>query len=343
MADAVALGELLIDFTPAGKSESGEVPLFEQNPGGAPANVLALLSKWNKQTAFIGKVGKDQFGRYLEKVLQDSGIDTAGLIFTGETNTTLAFVHLQEDGDRSFSFYRKPGADMMLQAEEIRRDLVEGASIFHFGSISMTDEPVKSATLAALKLARDKGVLVSYDPNLREPLWRSLDEAKKGILCGLKYADILKISEEELRFISDLNDLELGTRWLREQFGISFILVTLGAEGCYYRIGEFTGWQPGFRVRTVDTTGAGDAFLGAILYQVLDRLDLNDQKDLDSRVDDLDDRIKGMERMKELTLPEIDEMVRYANAVGALTTMKKGAIPALPGKEEVTRFLQQSL
>ena len=317
MFDVVALGELLIDFTPAGFSEKGNV-LFERNPGGAPANVLAALAKLGKKVSFIGKVGNDQFGNFLREVLEANHIDTTGLVFSEEVNTTLAFVHLDETGDRSFSFYRKPGADMMLTKEEINSTQVQQTRIFHFGSLSMTHEPVKSATMKALKHGREKGILISYDPNLRPALWQNLDQAKEVILQGMEYADILKISEEELLFLTATEDLEKGTEMLRAQYDVQLVLVTLGAEGCFYRFRENTGLIKGYKVKAVDTTGAGDGFFGGALYQVL-------QKN---------------KKIQEFTVQDVEDSIRFANAVGALATTKKGAIDAMPSLEQVQELMK---
>jgi fructokinase len=314
--DVLALGELLIDFTPMGKSEQGN-PVFECNPGGAPTNVLACLAKLGKSTAFIGKVGEDDFGRFLQQVLIERGISTEGLVMDPEVNTTLAFVHLQGDGERSFSFYRSPGADTRLKPEEIQEAMFEGR-IFHFGSLSLTHEPARSATLTALKLARQRGMLVSYDPNLRPPLWASLTEAKARILSVMGCADIVKLSQEELEFLTGSRDMEASTAELRREYGLSMLLVTMGKDGCFYRLGNLIGHVPGFTVYAVDATGAGDAFLGGMLYQVLER-----GKALDFWSGE-----------------DAAQSVEFANAVGALVTTKRGAIPAMPSLSEVKRLME---
>jgi fructokinase len=314
--DAAAVGELLIDFTPSGISEQGGM-LFERNPGGAPANVLAAMAKLGLRTAFIGKVGLDPFGAFLKDVLEKQAIDTKGLLQTEEAKTTLAFVHLDETGDRTFSFYRNPGADMLLTEEEVKEEILRKASIFHFGSVSMSREPARGATLKAAEKARSMGKLVSYDPNLRPPLWENLAEAKNIILQGLQYTDIFKISEEELVFLTETNDLEYGTSQLYEHYKTPVILVTLGAKGCFYRRKEQTNLCPGFHVDAIDTTGAGDAFLGGFLYKL----------------------IMSGKQTNELTNVDLNEMVRFANAMGALTTTRKGAIPAIPTLEETISLL----
>lgn len=316
MYDVVTLGELLIDFTPVGQSSKG-CNIFEQNPGGAPANVLALLSKLGKKTAFIGKVGEDQFGISLKETLDNLHIDTTGLILSKEFNTTLAFVHLNDKGDRSFSFYRNPGADMMLTKDELKLDLIDKSKIFHFGSLSLTDEPAISATLKALDYAKGKNKLISYDPNLRPALWHDLNFAKTQITKGLNYADILKISEEELLFITDISDLEKGTKYLLDTYNMKLIFVTLGEKGCFYRYNNNYGIVESFKVNPVDTTGAGDSFLGAVLYKLLD-------KDIDN-----------------LSLDELIQIVKFANAVGALVTTKKGSISIMPDLKSINSILKE--
>lgn len=307
MFDVTALGELLIDFTPVGHSGQGN-PIFEQNPGGAPANVLAALSKLGCQTAFIGKVGTDQFGQFLKKTLDDVGVSTHGLVMTDTCNTTLAFVHLSSTGDRSFSFYRDPGADLLLEPAELSYQLIEDCSIFHFGSVSMTAEPSRSATLAAVKHAKEQHKLVSYDPNLRLRLWKSPEAAKAGILSAMPLADLVKISEEELVFLTDENDLEKGAQLLIDQYGLKLVLITLGPGGAYAHNRIGSGRRPTYQVKVVDTTGAGDAFTGGFLYKLL----------------------KSGKAPDDLTPGELDEFLDFANAVGSIATTKKGAIPALP-------------
>lgn len=314
MYDVVALGELLIDFTPSGTSEKG-CTIFEQNPGGAPANVLALLAKLGKKTAFIGKVGEDQFGLFLKNTLENLNIDTTGLILSKEFNTTLAFVHLNDNGDRTFSFYRNPGADMMLTKDELKLDLIHKAKIFHFGSLSLTKEPVISATFKALDYAKAKNKIISYDPNLRTALWDNLDFAKAQIKKGLHYADILKVSEEELLFITDICDMEKATKYLLDNYNIKFIFVTLGEKGCFYRYCNNYGIVESFKVNPVDTTGAGDSFLGAVLYKLID-------KDIDN-----------------LPIDKLIKIVRFANAVGALVTTKKGSLSIMPDLNSINSML----
>lgn len=315
--DAVAVGELLIDFTPAGKSELGN-PQFAQNPGGAPANVMAGLAKWGFKTSFIGKVGDDGFGRFLADVLVREGIDAGSLILTKEAPTTLAFVQLKEDGDRSFQFYRNPGADMLLRQDEIDPSVISSSRLFHYGSVSMTHEPSASATLFAASLAKEQGLIVSYDPNLRPLLWPDLETAKTRILEGFRYCDVVKLSEEELEFLTGESDLERGSDLLYKEYGNPLIFVTLGPNGSFYRLGDKTGSQAGFKVNAVDTTGAGDAFFAGVLYQLL----------------------QSGKRPAEITLEEAGRLALFGNASGALTTTGKGAIPSLPTLEDIDRLIK---
>ena len=301
MYDVVAVGELLIDFTPAGVSDRGAA-LFARNPGGAPANVLAAVTRLGGRTAFIGKVGEDGFGRFLRDTLGGLGIDTAGLVMTGEVPTTLAFVQLDEHGDRSFSFYRKPGADIMLSPGEVKRELMARARIMS-----------RSATLAAVRAAKEAGAVVSYDPNYRPLLWESLDEAKHWMREGLSFADIVKVSDEELELLTGETDLERGSQKLVEA-GVSLALVSLGARGAFFRLGELCGRQPTFDVRTVDTNGAGDSFFGAVLFRLCK---------------------KSLAEIRSLTRGELEDVLSFGNAAGSMTTTRPGAIPALPTMEEV--------
>jgi fructokinase len=312
MFDVVVLGELLIDFTPYGVSQEGNI-LFERNPGGAPANVAVALAKLKNKAAFLGMVGKDEFGTFLKKVLEDNGVNTEGLKFNNEVNTTLAFVHLKSNGDRNFSFYRNPGADMMLKTEDIDFDIIKNSKVFHFGSLSLTDEPSRGAALAAVKYAKENGAVISYDPNLRPPLWKSLELAKEMITLGLGFADILKVSEEEMEFITDIKDLKEGTDIFFRK-GISLIFVTLGEKGCFYRYKGGFGLVEAFKVNAIDTTGAGDAFLGAVLHKIID---------------------KSLNEIADMKKEEMEEVIKFANKVGALVTTKKGAIPAMPTIEEI--------
>ena len=228
--DVVALGELLIDFTENGKSNQGN-PLFEANPGGAPCNVLTMLTKLGNKTAFIGKVGKDFFGEQLRDAITEVGIDASGLCTDKGIHTTLAMVHTYPDGDRDFSFYRNPGADMMLNKEEICEELIKETKIFHFGTLSMTHEGVREATKEAIRIAEESGAIISFDPNLRPPLWNSLDEAKEQVLYGLGHCQILKISDNEIQWLTGEEDYTAGVNWIRERYQIPLILVSMGKEG----------------------------------------------------------------------------------------------------------------
>jgi len=317
MLDLAAIGELLIDFTPSGKSDQGN-PLFECNPGGAPANVLAAITRLGGTGAFIGKVGSDTFGSFLSDTLKNNGIDDKGLMFDTKVNTTLAFVHLSETGDRSFSFYRDPGADMMLSFEDVDKDIIKNAKAFHFGSVSMTHEPSRTATLESASCARAMGKTISYDPNLRPALWNSLEEAKEVILKGMEFADILKISEEELTFLTGETDLEKGADRLADLYNGRILLVTLGPDGCFFGMDGRYDRLPTYDVKTIDTTGAGDAFLGGFLFKIRPYFG----------------------RLQELTFEELHDAVDFANAVGSLATTRKGAIPAMPRLEEVMALIK---
>lgn len=312
--DITALGELLIDLTQNGMSEQGN-PILEANPGGAPCNVLSCLSKMGHKAAFIGKVGKDGFGEQLAAGLVETGISTEGLLYDEAVHTTLAVVHTYADGDRDFSFYRNPGADMMLKPEEVREDIIENSRIFHFGSLSMTDETVRSAHLHALKVAEKAGVLRSYDPNLRPPLWPNLDVAKENILELMSHCDILKISDNEIQWLSGKEDYDAGIAWLRERYDIPLIFLTLGKDGSRAYCGSVRAEQPGFKLNTVETTGAGDTFFGSVLHHVLE---------------------KGF---RPYTKEELDEMLTFANAAAALVTTRRGALRVMPSKEEIAEVI----
>lgn len=313
--DVIALGELLIDFTMNGKSEQGN-NLFEANPGGAPCNVLAILRKLGKKTAFIGKVGDDQFGRLLRETIEEAGINSDNLLVDKEINTTLAFVHTFPDGDREFSFYRKPGADMMLKKEEIDEEAIAKARIFHFGTLSMTHDDVREATKKAVELAKKNGLLISLDPNLRPPLWSSLELAKEQMLAAMEYCDILKISDNEIQFITGVEDYDEGIQIIRDRFQIPLVCLTLGKDGsrAYYK--DIRVEVPGFAQEHVaDTTGAGDTFCGSVLNYVLEH---------------------GIEDLSEENLKE---MLTFANAAASLITTKKGAIRSMPEKEEIEAMI----
>lgn len=314
--DVIALGELLIDFTMNGQSEQGN-NMFEACPGGAPCNVLALLNKMGKKTAFIGKVGKDQFGTLLRETITEAGIDASNLVVDENVNTTLAFVHTFPDGDREFSFYRNPGADMMLTADEVNPEVVKDTKIFHFGTLSMTHDGVREATKKAVETANENGCLVSFDPNLRPPLWSSLDLAKEQMEYGFGKCDILKISDNEIQFVSGKEDYDEGIAYLQEKYNIPLILLTMGKDGsrAYYK--GMRVERPGFSVKAIETTGAGDTFCGSSLNYLVEH-------DFDN-----------------LTEEQLGEMLTFANAAAALVTTKKGAIKAMPVKEEVLELIQK--
>ena len=312
--DVIAMGELLIDFTMSGQSEQGN-NLFEACPGGAPCNVLALLNKMGKKTAFLGKVGKDQFGTLLRATLEDVGINTSNLLTDEQVNTTLAFVHTFPDGDREFSFYRNPGADMMLTAEEVDEEFLAKTRLFHFGTLSMTHEGVREATKKALKAAKDKGLLISFDPNLRPPLWSSLELAKEQMEYGFGFCDILKISDNEIQFVSGKEDYDEGIRYLQETYQIPLILLTMGKDGsrAYYK--GMRVERAGFQCRTIETTGA----------EVSNSRSLNYILEHD---------------FENLTEEQLGEMLTFANAAAAIVTTRKGAIRAMPEKEEVEKLIR---
>lgn len=314
--DVIALGELLIDFTMNGQSEQGN-NMFEACPGGAPCNVLALLNKMGKKTAFIGKVGKDQFGALLRDTITEAGIDASNLMVDENVNTTLAFVHTFPDGDREFSFYRNPGADMMLTADEVNPEVVKDTKVFHFGTLSMTHEGVREATKKAVETAKVNGCLVSFDPNLRPPLWSSLDLAKEQMEYGFGKCDILKISDNEIQFVSGKEDYDEGIAYLQETYNIPLILLTMGKDGsrAYYK--GMRVERPGFSVKAIETTGAGDTFCGSSLNYLVDH------------------------DFENLTEEQLGEMLTFANAAAALVTTKKGAIKAMPVKEEVLELIQK--
>ncbi len=315
--DVTALGELLIDFTENGNSEQGN-PLMEANPGGAPCNMLSMIQKLGGTTAFIGKVGKDMFGRQLRQAVESVGIDTRNLMEDEEIHTTLAFVHTFPDGDRDFSFYRNPGADMMLTKEEIQEDLIRNSKVFHFGTLSSTHEGVREATRYAIDVAKEAGCLVSFDPNLRPPLWKTLEDARKEIEYGLSKTDILKISDNEVEFLCGTSDYNEGAKMLIEKYNIPFVCVTLGKDGsrAYYK--GMRVEVPGFvQKNTIETTGAGDTFCGCMLHYIIQH---------------------GLE---DLTEENLRELLTFANAAASVITTRKGALAVMPSKEEVEELLRE--
>ena len=314
--DVVALGELLIDFTDNGISGQGNT-IFEANPGGAPCNVLAMLQKLGNKTAFIGKVGKDIFGTKLKEVLKEVGIDTSGLVMDKKVRTTLAFVQTLKGGDRDFSFYRNPGADMMLEEGDINNSLIKNCKIFHFGTLSMTHKGVRKATKKAIKKAKESGALISFDPNLRPPLWESLDDAKKQVEYGLGQCDILKISDNEIQWFTGEKDFDKGIKKLQDRYSIKLIVLSMGKDGsrAYYK--NLRVEKPAFvQKNTIETTGAGDTFGGCCLNFILKY---------------------GLDNMDQAKL---EKMLTFANAAASLITTKKGALRVMPTKDEVKDFIK---
>ena len=316
--DVTSLGELLIDFTENGTSAQGN-PIMEANPGGAPCNVLAMLERLGKKTAFIGKVGKDMFGNQLKAAVEEVGIDTRALIMDEEVHTTLAFVHTYPDGDRDFSFYRNPGADMMLTMDEVPADLIRDSRIFHFGTLSSTHEGVREATRHAIEVAKEAGCIITFDPNLRPPLWKSLEDARVEIEYGLTKCDVLKISDNEVEFLFDTTDYDKGAALIEEKYHIPLVLITMGKDGsrAYYK-GRRVECAPFRQEHTIETTGAGDTFCASILNYVLDH---------------------GLEDLSDENLME---MLTFANAGASLITTRKGALRVMPTREEVEEFIAES-
>lgn len=317
--DIVALGECLIDFVSIDGDDKLKIRL-EGNPGGAPANVLAQASKLGGKTAFIGKIGADSFGAVLRKALVGAGIDVSALVVSADDATTLAIVSLDESGNRSFSFYRNRTADILLDEREVNLDIIRDCRIFHFGSVSMTAEPARTATLSAARYARREGAVVSYDPNLRVPLWKDLDEARRVILGGLGLAQLVKLSDDELRFLTGKEDIEEGIASISSSFDFRLLAVTLGPRGCMLRLGGKTYEAPAYPVSPVDTTGAGDSFWGALLSRILS---------IDKPIESYSDE-------------EIYGVMRFANAAGSLTTTKRGAIPALPDEGAILSLIRET-
>ncbi|MEG1847359.1 MAG: carbohydrate kinase [Lachnospiraceae bacterium] len=321
MFDVTALGEVLIDFTPSGLSQSGQ-RLFEQNPGGAPANVLTALANCGLKTAMIGKVGDDMHGIFLQETLKKVGIDCTGLLIDPQVFTTLAFVALSDSGDRTFSFARKPGADTMLTAEEVEqhRSKIEESRILHVGSLSLTAEPSRAATFRALQIARDQHILISYDPNYRAPLWDSEQEAIKEMRAVIPYVDVMKMSDEETELLTGIKDPKQAAQALMQD-GVSLVAVTLGAQGAYVACAEGGMLVPGFKSRVVDTTGAGDSFWGGFLYSLLE----------------------SGKSPKAVTLKEAVAFARFGNATAGLCVEKRGGIPAIPFLSEIRNLLASQL
>ena len=314
--DVIALGELLIDFTDNGLSSQGNT-LFEANPGGAVCNVLAMLNKAGRKTAFIGKVGQDIFGSKLKAVLEEVGIDTSNMLMDEEVRTTLAFVQTLAGGDRDFSFYRNPGADMMLKASELKEELIADTKIFHYGTLSMTHEGVREATKKAIAIAKENGAILSFDPNLRPPLWKTLDDAREQVAYGLSQCDVLKISDNEIQWFTGEEDFDAGIAKLRAQYQIPLILLSMGRDGsrAYYKDLRVEV-VPFLQENTIETTGAGDTFGGSCLHHVLKY---------------------GLENLDE---EKLREMLTFANAAASIITTRKGALRVMPSVEEVEALIQ---
>lgn len=314
--DVTALGELLVDFTENGMSEQGN-PLLEANPGGAPCNVLSMLQNLGKRTAFIGKVGADAFGQMLIQTVKERGIDTENLVTDEEVHTTLAFVHTAEDGDRSFSFYRNPGADMMLKWDEVKPEILADTKIFHFGTLSMTDEGIEAVTTKAVQKAKEMGAIISFDPNLRPPLWSNLEDAKSRMWYGISQCDILKISDDEIEFLTGTDDIDKGVRIIMEHSHPSLICATMGKHGskAYYN-GKTVFGEPFLREDTIETTGAGDTFMACVINSVLE-----------NGIDSLTDK-------------DLQDMLEFANAASSIITTRKGALKVMPKKNEIIEVIE---
>lgn len=313
--DVTALGELLIDFTESGKSPQGN-PLVEANPGGAPCNVLAMLNKLGKKTAFIGKVGNDAFGRQLSEAVGKSGTDISGLVTDNDVHTTLAFVHTLSGGEREFSFYRNPGADMMLRKDEVKEDIIKSARIFHFGTLSLTHDSVREATRYAVDIAKRNNLLISFDPNLRELLWDSLNDAKRQIEYGMSNCDILKISDNELEFITGICDYQKGAKLLLDTYKIPIIFVTMGKEGSLACYKDAIVFKETFsNIKPIEKTGAGDTFTACVLNYILEN------------------------ELENLSKNNLSELLTFANAAASIITTRKGALNSMPEREEIEALI----
>lgn len=316
--DVCALGELLIDFTDNGISSQGN-PIMEANPGGAPCNVLAMLCKQGYKTAFIGKIGDDIFGRQLRKTVEDIGINTEGLITDRSVNTTLAFVHTLDGGDREFSFYRNPGADMMLSESDVNEKIIAESRIFHYGSLSMTNKMCESATKKAVATAERFGALVSFDPNLRENLWDNLETAREKIEYGLSHCDILKISDNEIQWLTGESDFEIAVQVIRKKYAnISLLLLSLGKNGSRAYSKSGCASVPIAAANTIETTGAGDTFCGAVLGKILEY------------------------GMRDFSDSELKDMLVFANAAAGIVTERKGALKVMPTMSEIAEMIRRN-
>ena len=319
MYDVVALGELLIDFTTQSIDSDG-YPTMAAHPGGAPANFLAAIAKFGGKAGMLGKVGTDTFGKLLTNTLRGAGIETKGLVAADDVFTTLAFVTLDENGDREFAFARKPGADTQLRFDELDLSLIDETRVFHFGTLSLTDEPARTTTYRAVEYAKTHGKLVTYDPNLRKPLWRSLDEAKEQMLWGLRQADVVKISDEEVEFLFGLG-VQDGAQYILDHYPVKLVFVTCGADGCWFQNCSASGHVDSLKgITVVDTTGAGDIFGGSAVSRFLELGKTPEQ----------------------LTQEDLAYMARYASAAASLSTEKSGAIPSIPAKEAVLQKMQEA-
>ncbi|MDR2569809.1 MAG: carbohydrate kinase [Oscillospiraceae bacterium] len=312
MYDVVALGELLIDFAPVSKDEAG-YPTLAANPGGAPSNYLAALAKYGAKTALLGKVGTDAFGKMLIQTLKDTGIETKGIIEDDSVFTTLSFVTLNESGDRSFSFARKPGADTCISFDELDLSLIDNTKAFHIGTLSLTDEPAKEATQKAIKYAKDAGKMITFDPNLRQSLWDDLDNAKKQILWGLGQSDIVKISDEEVEFLWGCDE-KIGAKKLLCEFGIKLAMVTCGPKGALLQNKNASVFISCPEVEPIDTTGAGDIFGGSAVSRIL----------------------KRGKPPEELIYEELSDIAKFAVTAASLSTQISGAIPSIPDESEIS-------
>lgn len=318
MMDVVALGELLIDFACLNTDSDG-YPTMAAHPGGAPANFLAALTKFGAKTALLGKVGTDAFGKMLTGTLQKAGIETRGLVCADDVFTTLAFVTFDEHGDREFSFSRKPGADTCLNFDELDLSLIDEAKVFHFGTLSLTDEPARTTTQKAVAYAKKAGKLITYDPNLRKPLWRDLEEAKKQLIWGLQQADVVKISDEEVEFLFGLG-VEEGADYILKNLGVKLVFVTCGADGCYFKNAVASGHVPSLRdIQVKDTTGAGDIFGGSAVWKLL-------QYGVSPEL---------------LNEAQLRDVVTFACTSAGLSTTRSGGISSVPEYEEVLKRMEK--
>ena len=319
MYDVVAMGELLIDFTCVSKDGEG-YPTMAAHPGGAPANFLAALAKFGTSAALLGKVGNDAFGKLLVGTLDQAGIGTSGIIMADDVFTTLAFVTLDETGNREFSFSRKPGADTCLSYDELNMELIDNAKVFHFGTLSLTDEPARTTTYKAVEYAKNAGKLITYDPNLRKPLWKDLEEAKKQLIWGMTMADVVKISDEEVEFLWGLG-VEEGADYILKNFGVKLVFVTCGADGCFFKNAVASGKVPSLKnIKVVDTTGAGDIFGGSAVYKLLQTG-------------------KAPETLNE---DELREVVTFACTSAGLSTTKPGGISSVHEYQQVLDRIAQN-